>query len=267
TAPEIKVTRPEIYYGQETNNDVYVKTKRLEFNYPQGESNNLTTYAGNGGIPIGGLFRRWLLASAPHDLTQLPFSADITSESRALIHRNIREIVDGLAPFLVYDNDPYMVINSEGRLFWIIDAFTESTNYPYSKHYQAGDKNVNYIRNSVKVVVDAYNGSTDFYVFDPKDPIIQSYRAVFPALFKDAKDMPADLRAHVRYPETLIKTQAEVFALYHTQDTNSFFQREDLWNVARQITLGEDKQEHQEQTIEPYFVLMQLPGENKGIEF
>ena len=267
TAPEIKVTRPEIYYGQETYTDVYVKTKRMEFNYPQGETNNLTTYEGNGGIVIGGFFRRWLLAWALDDLTKLPFSDDVTSESRVLVHRNIREIVDGLAPFLVYDNDPYMVINSEGRLFWIIDAFTESANYPYSKHYLADDKNVNYIRNSVKVVVDAYNGTTNFYIFDSQDPIIQSYRAVFPALFRDAKDMPADLRAHVRYPETLIKTQAEVFALYHTQDTNSFFQREDLWNVARQVSFNDQKQQQQEQSIEPYFVLMQLPGENKGTEF
>ena len=267
TAPEIKVTRPEIYYGQETNHDVYVKTKRMEFNYPQGENNNLTTYEGSGGIPIGGFFRRWLLAWALDDLTKLPFSDDVTSGSRALIHRNIREIVDGLAPFLVYDDDPYMVISSEGRLFWIIDAFTESTNYPYSKHYQAGDKTVNYMRNSVKVLVDAYNGTTTFYIFDSQDPIIQSYRAVFPALFRDAREMPADLRAHVRYPETLIKTQAEVFALYHTQDINSFFQREDLWNVARQVAFSDEKQQNQELSIEPYFVLMQLPGEKKGIEF
>jgi uncharacterized membrane protein (UPF0182 family) len=267
TALEIKVTRPEIYYGQETNHDVYVKTKRMEFNYPQGENNNLNTYEGTGGIPVGGFFRRSLLAWALDDLTKLPFSDDVTSGSRALIHRNIREIVDGLAPFLVYDNDPYMVVNSEGRLFWIIDGFTESDDYPYSKHYQAGDKTVNYIRNSVKVVVDAYNGTTTFYIFDPQDPIIQSYRAVFPALFRDAKEMPADLRAHVRYPETLIKTQAEVFALYHTQEINSFFQREDLWNVARQVAFSDEKQQNQELSIEPYFVLMQLPGENKGIEF
>ena len=134
----------------------------MEFNYPQGENNNLNTYEGTGGIPVGGFFRRSLLAWALDDLTKLPFSDDVTSGSRALIHRNIREIVDGLAPFLVYDNDPYMVVNSEGRLFWIIDGFTESDDYPYSKHYQAGDKTVNYIRNSVKVVVDAYNGTTTF---------------------------------------------------------------------------------------------------------
>jgi uncharacterized membrane protein (UPF0182 family) len=266
TAPEIKLTRPEIYFGQETNDNVYVRTKRMEFNYPQGETNNLNTYEGTGGIPIGGYLRRWLLAWGLDDLTKLPFSDDVTAESRALIHRNIREIVDGVAPFLVYDNDPYMVVSADGRMFWIIDAFTESANYPFSRHYPAGDKNVNYIRNSVKVVIDAYNGTTTFYIFDSQDPLIQTYRAVFPTLFRDAKDMPQDLRAHVRYPETLIKTQAEVFGLYHTQDTNSFFQREDLWNVARQVSLGEDKQQ-QEQSIEPYFVMMQLPGENKGIEF
>jgi len=266
-ASEIKVTRPEIYFGQETTHDVYVKTKRMEFNYPQGETNNLTSYEGTGGIEIGGYFKRWLLAWALDDVTKLPFSDDVTPASRALIHRNIREIVDGVAPFLVYDNDPYMVVNSEGRLFWIIDAFTESSNYPYSRHYGAADKNVNYIRNSVKVVVDAYNGTTTFYVFDAHDPIIQSYRAIFPALFHDQQEMPADLRAHVRYPETLIKTQAEVFALYHTQDTNSFFQREDLWNVARQTAPSQDKQQPSDQSMEPYFVLMQLPGEKEGLEF
>jgi uncharacterized membrane protein (UPF0182 family) len=268
SAPEIKITRPEIYFGQETTHDVYVKTKRMEFNYPQGETNNLTSYEGTGGLVVGGFFKRWLLAWALDDVTKLPFSDDVTPESHALIHRNIREIVDGVAPFLVYDNDPYMVVNSEGRLFWIIDAFTESANYPYSRHYQAADKTVNYIRNSVKVVIDAYNGTTTFYVFDPNDPLIQSYRAIFPNLFHSQEEMPADLRAHVRYPETLIKTQAEVFALYHTQDINSFFQREDLWNVARQAAPSQDKQQQTaEQSMEPYFVLMQLPGEKQGLEF
>ena len=268
-AAEIKVTRPEIYFGQETNNDVYVKTKRMEFNYPQGETNNLTSYDGTGGIVVGGYFKRWLLAWALDDLTKLPFSDDVTPSSHALIHRNIREIVDGIAPFLVYDNDPYMVVNSEGRLFWIIDAFTETANYPYSRHYQAADKTVNYIRNSVKVVIDAYNGTTTFYIFDSNDPLIQSYRAIFPSFFKDQTEMPADLRGHVRYPETLIKTQAEVFALYHTQDINSFFQREDLWSVARQSSASQDKQgqPQSEPSIEPYFVLMQLPGEKEGLEF
>jgi uncharacterized protein len=266
TAPEIKVTRPEIYYGQKTNTDVYVKTKRMEFNYPQGEANNLTSYEGTGGIRIGGFFRRLLLAWEFDDTTKLPFSDDVTPDSRVLIHRNIRDIVNSVAPFLVYDNDPYIVVAGDGQLYWVIDAFTESAEYPYSRHYQAGDKTVNYIRNSVKVVIDAYNGSARFYVFDSQDPLIQSYRATFPALFRDASEMPADLRAHVRYPETLIKTQGEVFGLYHTQDISAFFQREDLWSVPRQVGLN-DQNQQQEQPIEPYFVLMQLPDEKAGIEF
>lgn len=267
TAPELKITRPEIYYGQKTNSSVYVKTKRMEFNYPQGESNNLTTYEGSGGIRIGGLTRRWLLAWALDDLSKLPFSDDVTSESHVLIHRNIRDIVDSVAPFLIYDNDPYIVVSKEGRLFWIIDAFTESTTYPYARHYNADGKTINYIRNSVKVTIDAYNGTVNFYVFDPQDPLIQTYRATFPALFHNAVDMPEDLRAHVRYPETLIKVQGEVFGLYHTQDTNSFFQREDLWTVAQQVSLNRQTQQQEQSPIDPYFVLMQLPGEKAGIEF
>ncbi len=267
TAPEVKVTRPEIYFGQETNANVYVKTKRKEFNYPQGEANNLTSYEGTGGIRVGGTIRRLLLAWALDDLTKLPFSDDVTSDSRALIHRNIRDIVDSVAPFLVYDNDPYIVISNDGRLFWIIDAFTESANYPYSRHYQAGEKTINYIRNSVKVVIDAYNGAATFYIFNSQDPLIQTYRATFPTLFRDASEMPADLRAHVRYPETLIKVQGDVFGLYHTQDTNAFFQREDLWTVAQQVGLNPQNQQQEQQAIEPYFVLMQLPGEKVSTEF
>ena len=267
TVPEIKVTRPEIYFGQKTDSNVYVRTKRMEFNYPQGEANNLTSYEGSGGIRIGGYFRRWLLAWALGDLTKLPFSDDVTPDSRALIHRNIRDIIDSVAPFLIYDNDPYIVISNDGRLFWIIDAFTESENYPYSRHYPAGEKTVNYIRNSVKVTIDAYNGTTTFYVFDLQDPLIQTYRATFPALFRDASEMPADLRAHIRYPETLIKVQGDVFGLYHTQNTNSFFQREDWWSVAQQISLNEQTRQQEQQPIEPYFVLMQLPGEKTELEF
>ena len=266
TAPDIKVTRPEIYFGQETNSDVYVRTKQREFDFPQGEENTYTTYEGTGGIQIGGRARRMLLAWALGDLSKLPFSDDVTPDSRVLIHRNIREMVNGIAPFLVYDNDPYIVVNSEGRLFWMIDAFTESATYPYSRHQMVGQNNVNYIRNSVKVTIDAYNGTVHFYVFDPNDPLIQTYRATFPALFEDANQMPADLRAHVRYPETLIRAQGEIYGLYHTQNPKVFFQREDVWNVAQQISLdGQNRK--QVQAIDPYFVLMQLPGEQIGNEF
>ncbi len=266
TSPDVKVSRPEIYFGQETNSDIYVKTKQREFDFPQGEANTYTTYEGTGGIRIGGRARRMLLAWALGDLSKLPFSDDVTAESRVLIHRNIREMVNGVAPFLIYDNDPYIVVNSEGRLFWLLDAFTESATYPYSRHQDVGQNNVNYIRNSVKVAIDAYNGTVHFYVFDQNDPLIQTYRATFPALFEDASQMPADLRAHVRYPETLIRAQGEIYGLYHTQNPKVFFQREDVWNVAQQISLDEQNRK-QVQAIDPYFVLMQLPGEQIRNEF
>ncbi|MDQ2936889.1 MAG: UPF0182 family protein [Acidobacteriota bacterium] len=266
SSKDIRVARPEIYYGQETNTDVYVKTRQKEFDFPQGETNTYTSYQGSGGIRIGGRARRMLLAWALGDLSKLPFSDDVNSESRVLIHRNIREMVNGIAPFLTYDNDPYIVVSNEGRLFWMMDAFTESATYPYSRHHDVGQNSLNYIRNSVKVVIDAYNGTTHFYVFDTQDPIIATYRAAFPTLFLDASQMPADLRAHVRYPETLIKAQGEVYGLYHTQSAKVFFQREDVWNVAQQ--LGSDNQNRKQiEPIEPYFVLMQLPGERIVNEF
>lgn len=266
SSPDLKVTRPQIYFGQETNSDVYVKTKQREFDFPQGEANTYTTYEGSGGIPIGGRARRMLLAWALGDLSKLPFSDDVTADSRVLIHRNIKEIVNGVAPFLIYDNDPYIVVNSEGRLFWMLDAFTESATYPYSRHERVAQNTVNYIRNSVKVTIDAYNGTVHFYVFDSADPLITTYRATFPALFQDASQMPTDLRSHVRYPETLIRAQGEIYGLYHTQNPKVFFQREDVWNVAQQIGL-DDQNRKQVQAIDPYYVLMQLPGEQAGTEF
>jgi uncharacterized membrane protein (UPF0182 family) len=266
SSKDVRVTRPELYFGQETNTDVYVKTRQKEFDFPQGETNTYTSYEGTGGIRIGGRARRLLLAWALGDLSKLPFSDDVNSESRVLIHRNIRELVNGIAPFLIYDNDPYMVVSNEGRLFWMMDAFTESATYPYSRHHDVGANNINYIRNSVKVMIDAYNGTTHFYVFDSQDPLIATYRATFPTLFEDASQMPADLRAHIRYPETLIRVQGEVYGLYHTQSAKVFFQREDVWNVAQQIGL-DNQNRKQVQPIDPYFVLMQLPGEQTQNEF
>ena len=264
--PEIKVTRPEIYFGELTNRYVYVKTQQNEFDYPQGDTNATTTYQGTGGIRIGNRLRRMMLAWAIGDLSKLPFSNAVTSESRVLINRNIREIVNGVAPFLTYDKDAYIVVSSEGRLFWIIDAFTESDYYPYSRHHDVAGNSVNYIRNSVKVVVDAYNGTANFYVFDETDPIITAYRHIFPTLFKDATQMPADLRAHIRYPETLVRAQGEVYGLYHTQNPKVFFQREDVWSVAQQVTI-DDQEKKQSEPIDPYYVLMQLPGEQVKNEF
>src|SRR5205809_5644312 len=194
--PSIVVTRPEIYFGELTNTDVYVKTRQQEFNYPQGETNSLTSYEGTGGIQIGGFLRRVLIAFDRGDITKLPFSDDVTEQSQLLMRRNVRERVATLAPFLTYDSDPYIVIGDGGRLFWIIDAFTTSDSYPYSTHYTLSSTPVNYVRNSVKVVIDAYNGTTALYVFDPQDPIIAAYRRIFPALLKDATAMPPALRKH-----------------------------------------------------------------------
>lgn len=265
-AQEIKITRPEIYFGELTDRYVYVNTRQQEFDYPQGDTNATTTYQGTGGIPIGGWGRRLLMAWSIGDISKLPFSDAITSESRVLIRRNIREIVNGVAPFLVYDKDPYIVVSNDGRLFWMLDAFTESSYYPYSSHHDVGGDSINYLRNSVKVVIDAYNGTAHFYVFDNQDPLLAAYRRIFPSLFREANQMPADLRAHVRYPETMIRAQSEVYSLYHTENPKVFFQREDVWSVAQHITLDSEGK-RQSAPIDPYFVLMQLPGEQEKNEF
>ncbi|HET6178317.1 MAG TPA: UPF0182 family protein [Candidatus Sulfotelmatobacter sp.] len=260
TVPSITVTRPEIYFGELTNTDVYVKTRQQEFNYPQGQTNSLTSYEGNGGILLGGFLRRVLIAFDRGDLTKLPFSDDINRQSRLLMRRSVRERVAALAPFLTYDSDPYIVVGDDGRLSWIMDAFTTSDSYPYSSHYTLGNNLINYMRNSVKVVIDAYDGTTTFYVFDPQDPIISAYRRIFPALFKDAAGMPPALRKHVRYPELLLKLQAAVYGLYHMTDPQVFYNREDLWTVASEVGMDQSGQQ-KTQAMEPNFVLMRLPGE------
>jgi uncharacterized protein len=265
SVPGLTVTRPEIYFGELTNDDVYVKTRQKEFNYPQGESNSFTSYQGTGGIVIGGFLRQILIAAARGDLAKLPFSDDVNSGSRLLMRRNVRARVTALAPFLTYDPDPYIVVGADGRLYWMMDAFTTSDSYPYSTHYQLNDDRINYMRNSVKVVVDAYDGTTTFYVFDREDPIVAAYRRVFPGLFKDAAAMPADLRKHVRYPEPLLALQAQVYALYHMTNPEVFYNREDLWNVASEVGMNEPG-EQSTQAMQPNFVFMKLPGES-GMEF
>ena len=255
--PGLSVARPEIYFGELTDTDVYVKTRQREFNYPQGEQNNLVSYQGDGGIRLGGLLRRTLIAYDRGDIAKLPFSDDVTADSRLLMRRNILTRVQTLAPFLTFDPDPYIVVASDGKLYWIIDAYTTSNTYPYSRRYLLGDQPFNYIRNSVKIVVDAYTGATTFYVFDSKDPVLGAYRDLFPVLFRDKSAMPADLRAHVRYPELLLAAQADVYALYHMTDPEAFYNREDLWEVATEVrSQGEGPED-----VEPNYVLMTLPGE------
>lgn len=260
TVAGLSVSRPEIYFGEITNADVYVKTRQREFNYPQGQSNSLTSYEGTGGIELGGLLRRILIAYDRGDLTKLPFSDDVNSQSRLLMRRNVRERVSALAPFLTFEQDPYIVVGEDGHLSWMMDAFTVSDRYPYSSHFTLQDAEINYLRNSVKVVVDAYDGSTTFYAFDLTDPILAAYQRIYPGLFKDARRMPAGLRQHVRYPESLLKTQAEMYGLYHMTNPEVFYNREDLWTVASETGTGA----HGEQatvSMQPNFVLMKLPGE------
>src|SRR5580700_9332337 len=265
TVPSLAVTRPEIYFGELTNTDVYVKTRQQEFNYPQGQTNNLNSYEGNGGIVLGGFLRRLIIALDQSDLAKLPFSDDVNKNSRPLMRRNLRDRVATLAPFLTFDPDPYIVLGDDGRLSWIMDGFTVSDSYPYSTHYRLDSSALNYMRNSVKVVIDAYDGTTTFYVFDPEDPIIAAYRRIFPSLFKDAAMMPPGLRKHLRYPELLLKLQAEVYGLYHMTDPEAFYNREDLWTVATEVGMSDGGQQVT-QGMQPNFVLMKLPGET-GVEF
>jgi uncharacterized membrane protein (UPF0182 family) len=265
TVRGLTVTRPEVYFGELTNTDVYVKTRQKEFNYPQGQTNSLTSYDGNGGIVLGGFLSRILIALDRGDLAKLPFSDDVNNDSQLLMRRNVRDRVSALAPFLTYDPDPYIVLGDDGRLSWVMDAFTVSDSYPYASHYRIDRDPINYMRNSVKVVIDAYNGATTFYVFDTEDPIIAAYRRIFPSLFKDATLMPPGLRKHMRYPELLLKLQAEVYGLYHMTDTGAFYNREDLWTVATEVGMSEGGQQVTE-AMQPNFVLMKLPGET-GVEF
>jgi uncharacterized membrane protein (UPF0182 family) len=267
TVKGLSVTRPEIYFGEMTNTDVYVKTRQQEFNYPEGDSNNLTSYQGDGGIQVGGFLRRILLAFDRGDLTKLPFSDDVNAQSRLLMRRNVRDRVQALAPFLTFDPDPYMVVGEDGRLSWVMDAFTSTDSYPYSAHHALENQSINYMRNSVKAVIDAYDGATTFYVFDSEDPILAAYRGIFPSLFKDASAMPAWLHKHVRYPELLLSAQAEVYGLYHMTNPEVFYNREDQWTVATETGSAQSSGGDQAtQPMLPNFVLMKLPDET-GLEF
>jgi uncharacterized membrane protein (UPF0182 family) len=262
--PQIQVKRPEIYFGEKTNWPVYVRTRQKEFNYPEGEANNFTTYEGTGGIRMGGFFRKLLLALEVGDIATVPFSNDVTADSSLLLHRNIIDRVSRVAPFLILDDDPYMVVGDDGALYWMIDAFTTSRRYPYSRHVGVGRQSVNYIRNSVKAVVDAYNGTVTLYVFDPEDPLIAAYQKTFPDLFRPKSAMPEFLLKHARYPELLFQIQATMYTAYHVDNEQVFYNREDVWSVAQQTRTQGGGQSAE--GIEPFFVLMTFPGET-DLEF
>ena len=255
--PDLKVVRPEIYYGEKTDAYVLVKTEAQEFDYPKGDKNVYTTYQGTGGIHIKSFFRRLLFAIEFFD-PQILFTTYLNPESRIMFNRRVYRRTNAIAPFLDYDGDPYLVV-SNGKLYWIQDAYTTSAMYPYSQRSYGKFKKrrLNYIRNSVKVTIDAYNGDVAFYVIDEKDPIIKTYAQIFPDLFKPFKDMPAELKAHIRYPKDLFKIQMETYTKYHMEDVQVFYNQEDLWQIPDEV-YGDRRQE-----MEPYYIILKLPEEQR----
>ena len=253
-AGKLPVTRPEIYFGESTDNYVIVKTTTPEFDYPKGDDNVYVKYQGDAGVDVGSLTRRLLFAWQFGDANILLAGA-ITPESKILYNRNIVQRAHMVAPFLTYDRDPYMVV-ADGRLYWILDAYTHTDRYPYSQPVNIGVE-ANYLRNSVKVVMDAYEGAMRFYLADTTDPIVRAYSAVFPGLFAPLEQMPAELRSHLRYPQDLFRVQAELYRTYHMKDVRVFYNKEDLWNIPNEIYI--DKQV----AMQPYYVIMRLPGEEE----
>jgi uncharacterized membrane protein (UPF0182 family) len=275
-APGLTVERPEIYYGELTDTYVVANTKEAEFDFPQGEQNAYTRYEGLGGVQLTNLWRRFVYGYTLGG-TRLFLSSYPTEESRILFRRQVRRRAEALAPFLHFDGDPYVVL-ADGKLYWIIDAYTSSPYYPYSEPFagavstgaqpvalttpvEAGYlRGANYVRNSVKAVVDAYEGSVDFYIFEPEDPLVQVWDRVFPGLLKPREEMPEKLRAHVRYPEGFLLTQGLVYAKYHMTDPTVFYNQEDLWVRAT------EKYYTRVQPVEPYYVMWE-PSESDRLEF
>jgi len=249
---EFDIERPEIYFGEKTNQYVIVKTKTQEFDYPMGDENVYGHWEGKGGVSLSTFINRLVYAWEFGDFNIL-ISGELTSESRVLYYRNIRERVSHLAPFLKLDSDPYLVV-IDGRLLWIQDAYTTTNRYPYSEPING---ELNYIRNSVKAVIDAYEGSVTLYVTDPDDALIRTYQAIFPELFVSAEQMPESLRVHLRYPEGMFNIQATVYQSYHMRDARVFYNKEDLWAVPREVYAGK------EQPMEPYYIIMRLPDEEE----
>ena len=249
------VSEPRIYFGEAADSYVIVKGSTPEFDYPKGDMNVYSTYGGADGLAIGNVARRALFAWYFGDINIL-LSQYITGESRIMFRRNIQERVRTIAPFLRLDSDPYIVI-SGGRLFWIQDAYTISSWFPYAKPV---DNNTNYIRNAVKVVIDAYNGTVSFYMSDPSDPIVQTYARIFPKLFKPLAAMAPDLRKHVRYPEDFFLIQAQLYRAYHMSAPEVFYNREDYWQFPRQPTGSDDSGDSK---MTPYYINMRLPGETR----
>ncbi|MFN2217371.1 MAG: UPF0182 family protein [Anaerolineae bacterium] len=252
--PELAVTRPEIYFGELTDDYVIVKTEELELDYPSGDKNVYATYEGAGGVVLDSFLKR-LAYALRLGSSQILLSDSLTSESRLLWRRAIDERVRTLAPFLAYDPDPYMAIVG-GRLVWLQDAYTITDRYPYSEPIDTSFGRINYIRNSVKIAMDAYDGTVSFYLIDPEDPIAATYAAIFPDLFQPGEEMDPVLVEHWRYPEAMFRIQAAKYQTFHMEDPQVFYNQEDLWNWAEEVVTGERMR------IEPYYVIMRLPGES-----
>jgi uncharacterized membrane protein (UPF0182 family) len=255
---ELGIDRPEIYFGELTNDYIIVNTKESEFDYPDGSENKYTNYEGKAGIKLN-LLNRVLFAIREGNIKIL-VSSNINSKSRMIFVRNVVERVEKIMPYLAYEEDPYMTI-IDGKLYWILDAYTTSDKYPYSEPYSPETSATNYIRNSVKVVVDAYNGSVDFYIVDEEDPIAQTMQKIYPKLFKSYDKIPEELMAHLRYPNAMFNIQAGVYSKYHMDEVKVFYQKEDLWDIAHQIYGTEDV------VMEPSYYIFNLPDTEEGAEF
>ncbi len=253
---DLQIDRPEIYFGEKTSYPIFVRTALEEFDYPIGDQNATTTYMEDRGLPINSAFMR-LLLSWELGIYQILFTDNFTDESRVLLHRDIRDRINRLAPFLLYDRDPYPVIH-EGRLLWILDGYTVTDRYPYSEPFpDRHSGRYNYIRNSVKVVVDAYLGDVTFFISDPSDLLIQVYARIFPDMFKPIEQMPTKLREHIRYPVDFFDVQRYMFRQYHMKDPTVFYNQEDSWEIPTEIYGGN------EQLMDSYYVIMSLPGESR----
>ena len=258
--PSLKLTRPEIYYGEITHEPVFVKTAQQEFDYPSGADNVYTHYHGNRGIPITSLWMRALAALNYGDRNIL-LTGYLTGDSRMLIHRNVDDRLQTLASFVEWDQDPYLVLTAAGRMVWIVDGYMTSDAHPYSQRLQSGRfSTINYMRNSVKATVDAYDGETRIYVVDSTDPVVRSYQNLFPKLFQEGSTMPQEIREHLRYGERMFQAQAEIYRTYHMRDPEAFYNKADLWDQARYVA----RNGAAAQVMAPTFVMATLPEEKES---
>jgi hypothetical protein len=263
---DLEVTRPEIYYGELTNDTVFVGSGREEFSYPSGDQNVHTSYAGTGGVPLDNYLKRVAFAIREGDANIL-LSNEIDRDTRIQFHREIRQRVEIIAPFIQLDSDPYLIITDDGRLVWMLDGYSSSDRFPYSTPLNVTNiGRVNYIRNSVKITVDAYHGTVNFYLADPDDPIIRAYEQAFPGLFQPLDEMPADLLSHLRYPVDLFTIQRFQYLTYHMTDVRVFYNKEDLWQIATEIFTSSQNNisNTAEQEMEPYYVLLPLLGDSES---